>query len=84
MRVSPNPFARRFTVFLEANQEEAAQLNLFSTDGQAVLRRTVNIQAGKNEIELDPQDIPPGQYALHVRTLNSNVFILVNLEKQSN
>ncbi|MEZ4939446.1 MAG: redoxin domain-containing protein [Saprospiraceae bacterium] len=64
--LAPNP-ARGFTVLsLEKAAPEKTEVRLIGADGREVWAQPLDLEAGSNRLELRPESLPAGLYAVHV------------------
>ncbi len=64
--LAPNP-AREFVVLsIEKTDPEMAEVRLVGTDGRVVWAQPWDLVAGSNRLELRPELLPAGLYAVHV------------------
>ncbi|WP_461488271.1 T9SS type A sorting domain-containing protein [Pontibacter sp. HJ8] len=65
-QVYPNPFTDIIKVTLTAPQTQQAELFLFDINGKQVLRKTLELEAGANALELSLQQLNSGMYILKI------------------
>ncbi|RAU82680.1 hypothetical protein DP923_12600 [Pontibacter arcticus] len=66
MKVYPNPFISQISISLVAQQQESAQLILLDLQGREVIRKTIELEKGENQLELPLQKLANGMYMLKV------------------
>ena len=68
LSVYPNPTNGLFTLRVDGSVAEAADLTLTDLTGRVVLSRTLQFEAGRNEIQLSLDEAAAGIYLLRVRS----------------
>lgn len=71
-KVYPNPTQGKMNVQLELETPTEMLIQITNNLGQVVLEKTNQYEAGKQNIEIDAQDLPTGVYQLQIK---SNKFI---------
>jgi hypothetical protein len=65
-QVYPNPFQDRVKVTLTSPNAQQAQMVLYDLNGKRVLSKTLDLDAGINEMELQLQQLQSGMYILKI------------------
>jgi hypothetical protein len=65
-QVYPNPFQDRVKVMLTSPNAQQAQMVLYDMNGKRVLSKTLDLDAGINEMELQLQQLGTGMYILKI------------------
>ena len=63
----PNPAKSSFTLRFSAEKEEQSILAMYSLSGKTVLRQSLLITKGNNEVEVHTKDIPGGIYVVRFK-----------------
>jgi hypothetical protein len=67
LKLAPNPAAENFSIlWLEADEAERIEFELYNVLGEKVRHFATEVQAGSNKTRLDLQGLPAGVYLLHV------------------
>ncbi|MFK8007489.1 MAG: T9SS type A sorting domain-containing protein [Saprospiraceae bacterium] len=78
--IAPNPFSEKTTFNFSLENAGQAELEIFDTNGRLVFSQQKNMQAGKNQIEIQKANLPTnGIYFYQLKTtneINSGKFIL--------
>ncbi len=70
LKISPNPTADVAKLTLQAKSASDAIINLHNLLGETVMTRSVNLTAGENQLDIDLQQLPAGNYVLRIVTEN--------------
>jgi secreted PhoX family phosphatase len=74
----PNPTTQKVTVVMNSKITAAATIELYNVTGAVVLKQDRKITSGKNEFEIDMQQLPAGVYttAIHIngQTLHTKII----------
>ncbi|MBD1397188.1 T9SS type A sorting domain-containing protein [Pontibacter sp. JH31] len=65
-QVYPNPFPGMVKLTLTAPQKQAAEMVIYDMNGRQVLRKTLELEAGVNSMELQLQQLQSGMYFLKI------------------
>lgn len=65
-KIAPNPARGHFTVWVEQAVAEDAMLEMTGSDGRVVFRQRVLLTPGANSIDVWPNALESGLYALHL------------------
>jgi hypothetical protein len=65
-QVYPNPFQDRVKVMLTSPNAQQAQMVLYDLNGKRVMSKTLDLDAGVNEMELQLQQLGTGMYILKI------------------
>jgi hypothetical protein len=67
----PNPFSESFTVVVESETAKPASITITDAVGKKVMEKTVNLNAGANEVEFRlGSQYPSGIYLINLTTNN--------------
>jgi len=75
--ILPNPVSDLAKVNIKASSNFEMQMNLFSSSGQIIFSRNIQVRQGENEFGLDVSALPAGAYHLQMST-KENVTISGN------
>ncbi|MCB9330811.1 MAG: redoxin domain-containing protein [Lewinellaceae bacterium] len=64
--LTPNPARGFFVLSLEHANPEKTEVRLLGTDGRIMWAQHLDLVAGPNRLELRPESLPAGLYAVHV------------------
>lgn len=68
LAITPNPFGEELVVSTEAQKTGEAELSVYTVSGREVLRKTVSLPAGEQNLSFDATSWPVGIYFLRLRT----------------
>lgn len=64
----PNPAKSAIHLQFSSDDEYQAKLKVFNTSGQVVLKQSLNINTGKNQIRIDTDELPKGIYLMSLKS----------------
>ena len=68
LMISPNPATECFTLSFSGKETETGVLEILTSEGKEILKRSVVITSGPNQITVDTETLKPGLYLVRVRT----------------
>ena len=68
LNVYPNPTASNATLTFENTQNETIHINILNSTGQIVNHQYVNTTPGKNQVDLELNNLPTGIYYVSINT----------------
>jgi len=75
-KIAPNPTADFAQLSLYSETSNAAQISLHSLLGETLLTRSVQLNAGQNQLDLDLQHLPSGTYLVRIAADNGSGAVL--------
>lgn len=74
----PNPAKEKTLVVINSTTEEAAQLKIVDNTGRTVKLRTINVMKGRNNFEMNLNDLPAGLYFIDVtgKTITQKIKLI--------
>jgi hypothetical protein len=66
--IFPNPAREKLNISYDAGQSGEGMLQVFNTDGKLMLSKKVNLQQGRNLLEITDLSMPSGSYVLKLIT----------------
>jgi len=70
LQVYPNPVQNRMNISLESAVDGKLSAQIFNLQGQLVVNTTFELTTGKNQLQLEVQDLAKGLYQLRLQTAN--------------
>ena len=70
VKISPNPTVDFAQLTLRANDASEAIISVHNLLGETLMTRSVNILEGENQLDIDLQNLPSGNYVVRVAAEN--------------
>lgn len=68
--ISPNPAITSTTINYWAERDEEFQIEIINSAGQAIIKRTIFLTSGNNQIQLEIAKLVPGNYSLIMHSMD--------------
>ncbi len=75
--VFPNPFSENLTVNISSKKSAPAKIAVFNLFGQQVFGKNLDLQEGKNQLELPMNNLPTGSYLVQFQSENKTSAVKV-------
>ena len=62
IQIAPNPTSKLLSVSFECPEKRETSLQLIGVNGSSLLQKSITVNTGKNQIEIDVREIPKGLY----------------------
>ena len=81
VKISPNPTADFAQLTLNTSVVSNARISLHNMLGELLMTRSVSLSAGENQLDIDLQHLPSGNYVVRIAAENG-AGVAVKLVKQ--